>query len=174
MTHITPYSFWDRLSNFLHKFTWIVLSFISWTNWVNSGKCMDNCWISCQVMADMNKVYDDLIIINLYCIEDEEVCVDRGGGHACTMPATARAPIRPGLPPCRRPIALIKWPLRAKSSPGFFPNYRRHRRPVLYVLRYYLCTWISPKKLAHLYTKHSICHIFYKVIFSLDIIQLQR
>ena len=39
--------------------------FISWTNWVNSGKFMDNCWISCQVMADMKKVYDDLIIINL-------------------------------------------------------------------------------------------------------------
>ena len=40
--------------------------FISWTNWVNSGKFMDNCWISSQVMADMKKVYDDLIIINLY------------------------------------------------------------------------------------------------------------
>ena len=40
--------------------------FISWTNWVNSGKFMDNCWISCQVMADKKKVYDDLIIINLY------------------------------------------------------------------------------------------------------------
>ena len=40
--------------------------FIRWTNWVNSGKFMDNCWISCQVMADMKKVYDDLIIINLY------------------------------------------------------------------------------------------------------------
>ena len=41
--------------------------FISWTNWVNSFKFMDNCWISCQVMADMKKVCDDLIIINLYC-----------------------------------------------------------------------------------------------------------
>ena len=40
--------------------------FISWTIWVNSGKFMDNCWISCQAMADMKKVYDDLIIINLY------------------------------------------------------------------------------------------------------------
>ena len=39
--------------------------FISWTNWVNSGKFMDNCWISCQVMADEKKVYKDLIIINL-------------------------------------------------------------------------------------------------------------
>ena len=29
--------------------------FISWTNWVNSGKFMDKCWISCQVMADMKK-----------------------------------------------------------------------------------------------------------------------
>ena len=31
--------------------------FISWTNWVNSGKFMETeyCWISCQVMADMEK-----------------------------------------------------------------------------------------------------------------------
>ena len=29
---------------------------------------MDDCWISCQVMANMKKVYDDLIIINLYLI----------------------------------------------------------------------------------------------------------
>ena len=27
---------------------------------------MDNCRISCQIMADMKKKYDDLIIINLY------------------------------------------------------------------------------------------------------------
>ena len=40
--------------------------FISWKNSLNSGKFMDSCWISCQVMADMKKVYDDLIIINLY------------------------------------------------------------------------------------------------------------
>ena len=37
--------------------------FISWTNWVNSGKFIDNCWILRQVMK---KVYHDLIIINLY------------------------------------------------------------------------------------------------------------
>ena len=29
---------------------------------------MDNFWISCQVMADMKKVYDNLIIINLYIL----------------------------------------------------------------------------------------------------------
>ena len=48
--------------------------FISWTNWVNSGNFMDNCWISCQVMADMKKVYVDLMIINLYiyCLERSE------------------------------------------------------------------------------------------------------
>ena len=46
----------------LHK---LFCHFISWTNWVNSGKFMDNCWISCQVMADMKKVYDDLLVINL-------------------------------------------------------------------------------------------------------------
>ena len=40
--------------------------FISCTNWVNSGKFINNCLISCQVMAGMKKVYDDLIIINLY------------------------------------------------------------------------------------------------------------
>ena len=39
--------------------------FIIWTNWVNSGKFMGNCWISRQVMADMEKFNDDLIIINL-------------------------------------------------------------------------------------------------------------
>ena len=26
---------------------------ISWINWVNSSIFMDNCWISCQVMANM-------------------------------------------------------------------------------------------------------------------------
>ena len=33
---------------------------------------MDNCWISCQAMADMadmKKVYDDFIIINLYTFD---------------------------------------------------------------------------------------------------------
>ena len=39
--------------------------FISWANWVNSGKFMDNCWISSQSMADMESFYDDLIVINL-------------------------------------------------------------------------------------------------------------
>ena len=61
----TGCSFWDRFRNFLHNFTWF-FQFISWTNWVNSGKSMDSCWISCQVMAEMKKVYDDLIIIRLY------------------------------------------------------------------------------------------------------------
>ena len=37
--------------------------FKSWTNWVNSGKfILDNCWISCQVMAGMKKKLQDLII----------------------------------------------------------------------------------------------------------------
>ena len=55
-------SFWDRLHNFLHE---LFCQFISWTTWVNSGKFMDNCWISCQVMADMENFYGDLIIIDL-------------------------------------------------------------------------------------------------------------
>ena len=29
---------------------------------------MNNCWIACQVMANMEKVYNDLIIINLYLV----------------------------------------------------------------------------------------------------------
>ena len=40
--------------------------FISWTNWVYSGKFLYNCWISCQVMADMENFYNDLILFNLY------------------------------------------------------------------------------------------------------------
>ena len=49
----------------------LFFQFISWTKWVNSGKSMYNCWISCQVMADndMEKIYDNLIIINLYILE---------------------------------------------------------------------------------------------------------
>ena len=50
-TILTGYSFWDWFQNFLHKFTWIVLPFIS------SGKSMDNCWILCHVMADMENFY---------------------------------------------------------------------------------------------------------------------
>ena len=39
----------------LHK---LFCQLISWTNWVNFGKFMDNCWISCKVMADMENIYD--------------------------------------------------------------------------------------------------------------------
>ena len=65
MLESTGYSFWDRLRNFLQKLHELFCQFINWTNWINSGKFIVNCWISCQVMADMKKVYDDLIIINL-------------------------------------------------------------------------------------------------------------
>ena len=44
-----------EIAIFLHKFIGIVCQFISWTNWVNSGKFVDNYWISCQVKADMKK-----------------------------------------------------------------------------------------------------------------------
>ena len=60
----TGYSFWDRLRNFSHKFTWIVLPVNKFNKLGKLG--MDNCWISCQVMADIKKVYDDLKIINLW------------------------------------------------------------------------------------------------------------
>ena len=59
MENSTGYSFWDWLNQ------WIVLSVLNLTDLVNSAKFMDNCWISCQVMADMKRVYNDLIIINL-------------------------------------------------------------------------------------------------------------
>ena len=39
--------------------------FINWTNWVNSGEFMDNCFISCHDMAEMKKVYNDLLITNM-------------------------------------------------------------------------------------------------------------
>ena len=54
-------------------FTWIVCQFISWSKG-KIGKFMDNSWISCQVMADVKKVYDDLININLYKIRHILVC----------------------------------------------------------------------------------------------------
>ena len=50
--------------------------FISWKNWVNSGRFMDNCWILCQVMADTEKIYDDLIIINLYLNNFPYTCIN--------------------------------------------------------------------------------------------------
>ena len=60
---VTGYSFWDRfIYTNLHE---LLCQFISWTNWVNSGNFMDICRISCQVMADMEKFYDDPISINL-------------------------------------------------------------------------------------------------------------
>ena len=43
-----------------------IAQFLTQIYWVNSGKFLDNCWIPCQFMADMKKVYDDLMIINLY------------------------------------------------------------------------------------------------------------
>ena len=61
----TGYTFLDRLHNFLHKLTQIVLSVHKLDKLVNSGKFLDNCWISCQDMAGMKKVCDDFIIINL-------------------------------------------------------------------------------------------------------------
>ena len=43
---------------------------------------MDNCWILCQVMADMKKVYDDLIIISLYLLLFQE---QNTTGGPCVM-----------------------------------------------------------------------------------------
>ena len=34
----------------------LLCQFISWTNWVNSGKFMENCCISCQVVVDVENV----------------------------------------------------------------------------------------------------------------------
>ena len=62
----TGYSFWDQMRNIYTNLHELFCQFIGWVNWINFGKFMDNCWISCQAMADMEKFYDDLIIINLY------------------------------------------------------------------------------------------------------------
>ena len=69
----TGYSFWDQLRNFYTNLRALFCQFISWTNLVNSGKFMDNCWTLRQVMGDMKKVYNHLIVINLcklYCIRN--------------------------------------------------------------------------------------------------------
>ena len=47
---------------FYTNFHELFCQFISWTKFGNSGKSLDNFWISCQGMADMEKFYDDLII----------------------------------------------------------------------------------------------------------------
>ena len=72
-------TFWSNNNNYLQVILFeidcaifytnlheLFCQFISWTNWVNSGKFLDNCWISCQAMADMKKVYDNLKIISLH------------------------------------------------------------------------------------------------------------
>ena len=64
----TGYSFDIDCAIFYTNLHELFCQFIIWTNWVNSGKHMDNCWISCKLMADMKKVCDDLIIINLYSL----------------------------------------------------------------------------------------------------------
>ena len=45
--------------------------FISWTNWVKSGK------ISCQAVTDMENFHDNLIIINLYFIHFNNEMIHR-------------------------------------------------------------------------------------------------
>ena len=57
--HTYKLFFLRSIAEFLQKFTWIVLS-------VHKLNKLGKFWISCQVMADMKKVYDDIIIINLY------------------------------------------------------------------------------------------------------------
>ena len=51
---------------FYTNFHELFRQFISWTEFGNSGKSSDNFWMSYQVMANMEKFYGDLIIINLY------------------------------------------------------------------------------------------------------------
>ena len=62
------------MRNFFTNLQELFFQFISWTNWVNSGKFMGNSWISCQVMADMEKNCDNFITINLYVYFREYVC----------------------------------------------------------------------------------------------------
>ena len=59
------YTNFHKLS--VHKLTQghLSVAVLVWTNWVNSFKFMDNCWLSCKVMAGMKKVYDSVIIFNL-------------------------------------------------------------------------------------------------------------
>ena len=59
------YPFWKRLPIFYTNLHELFCQFKSWTNWVNSGKFVDNFCVSCQNMDDMKKVCDNLIIINL-------------------------------------------------------------------------------------------------------------
>ena len=49
---------------FYTNFHELFCQFISWTNLLNSGKFLKNCWISCEVMADKKIFYDNLTILN--------------------------------------------------------------------------------------------------------------
>ena len=94
--------------------------FISWTNWVNSGKFIDNYWISCQVVDDMKKVYNDLIIINLY----------RGITHICFKQWFNHCGCTPrGVGGVKRPDIL--WEIQKYSLPEQY----EHSSKTIHILR---------------------------------------
>ena len=70
----TGYSFWDRLRNFYTNLHELFCQLISWTKRVNSGKFIGNCWISCLVMADIKKVYNDLLDYESTNLFNENEC----------------------------------------------------------------------------------------------------
>ena len=80
MVSFTGYSFWDQLRIFYTNLHELFCQLISWTNRVNSGKFMDNCWISCQVMADVKKVYDAIKLQ-----KRREIQFSKTGFEACVI-----------------------------------------------------------------------------------------
>ena len=86
---------------------------------------MDNCRISCQVMADMQKVYDDLIIINLYQKREliefltlkNNFCVFQKNGNRADDLITTNSNSAVKVRKSQKPCSLILL-----NPPKYFPN----------------------------------------------------
>ena len=74
----TGHSFWDWAGNFLHKFTQSILS----VHKLNKpDKFMDNCWMSCQVMA---LIWKKFTTISLTCCKIAEILCTAGRSKTST------------------------------------------------------------------------------------------
>ena len=62
---------WAIFYTNLHE---LFCKFISWTNWGNFDKFMDNWWISCQVMADMKNFNETKYTVSGKCLNVSVSC----------------------------------------------------------------------------------------------------
>ena len=88
---------------------------------------MDTCWISCQVITDMETFYDDLIIINLYLLKSA------GWWPPC--------PLVTHGPAVRHPrIIAVQTSATPNRDGGRLQNSKG--TPNIHIYIYYLCRYI--------------------------------